>query len=84
MPQHPLDIPDIHILFQQQCGKGVAEHVGGDVEGDGGQAGIFVDHKADGLVPVSYTHLDVYKRQAGRRSRLFDGLCYGEAVVKRA
>ena len=27
-----------------------------------------VDHNSDGLGPVSYTHLDVYKRQPFRRS----------------
>ena len=28
---------------------------------------------ADGLIPVSYTHLDVYKRQDGRHAAPHDG-----------
>ena len=36
---------------------------------------------ADNLVPVSYTHLDVYKRQGLRRARLgfAKGNCQSEA-----
>ena len=30
--------------------------------------------RAKALMPVSYTHLDVYKRQGHRRSRIDDGL----------
>lgn len=48
--QHLLDVADIHILLQQECGKGMAKHVGRDVLAEAGKAGIAADHKADGLV----------------------------------
>lgn len=50
MSQHFLDVPDIHILFQQQGGKGVPEHMRGNVLADLGKLCIAVNHKADGLV----------------------------------
>ena len=31
-----------------------------------GNDGVTVEYVADDAVPVSYTHLDVYKRQGGR------------------
>ena len=48
--QHLLDVADIHILLQQECGEGVAKHVGRDVLTETSKAGIAADHKADGLV----------------------------------
>lgn len=50
VPQHLLNIADIHIRIQQTGRKGVAEHMRGDVLFDGGQRGIFVDHPAHGLI----------------------------------
>ena len=50
MPQYSLDIPDINILFQQESGKGVPEHMGRQVLFDVGKLGIAVNHEADGLI----------------------------------
>ena len=48
--QHFLDIADIDIGFQKACGKGMSEHVRGNMQADGSKGGIFSDHSADGLV----------------------------------
>lgn len=53
MPQHLLDITDVHILFQKQGGKGVPEHVGGNVKTDPGLSGILFDHLAGRLLRVT-------------------------------
>ena len=50
MPQHPLDIPNIHILLQQQSRKGMPKHVRSDMLADAGQLRIPVDHKPHGLI----------------------------------
>ena len=50
VPQHFLDVPDIHILFQQQGGKGVSEHMRGNVLADVGKLCITVNHEADRLI----------------------------------
>ena len=50
MPQHFLDIPDIDICFQKARGKGVPEHMWGDVLVYGGKGSIFINHPADRLV----------------------------------
>ena len=50
VPQHLLNIADIHVCFQQTCGKGMPEHVGCDMQLDGSERGVFVDHSADGLI----------------------------------
>ena len=48
--QHFLDIPYIHILFQQESGKGMPEHMGRNMLADTGLLRIPVYHKTDGLV----------------------------------
>ena len=50
MPQHLLDIPDINVLFQQQGGKGMTEHVWGNMLFDAGKGSIVLYHEAHGLV----------------------------------
>ena len=50
MPQHFLNIPDVHIRLQQTCGKSMPEHMRRDMLLDGGESGILIDHPADGLV----------------------------------
>lgn len=50
VPEHLLDVTYIHVGLQQAGGKGMAEHVGGDMELDGSQGRIFVYHSSDGLV----------------------------------
>ncbi len=47
--KHFLNIPDIHILFQQQGGKRMSEHMWGNVLADACQGGVAVDHKTNGL-----------------------------------
>lgn len=50
MPQHPLYIPDIHVLLQQKCRKGMPEHMRGDVLADAGQLRVAEDHIPHRLV----------------------------------
>ena len=50
VPQHLLDIPYIHISLQQRSGKGMPEHVRGDVLFYAGKSGVFVYHPPDRLV----------------------------------
>lgn len=48
--QYLLDIPDVHILLQQQGGEGMPEHVRRDMLRQFGHIRIPVDHIADRLV----------------------------------
>jgi len=48
--KHLLDVPDIHVLFKQKCGKGMPEHMRGDMLADSGKLCIAVYHKSDGLI----------------------------------
>lgn len=50
VPKHFLDIPDINIRFQKACCKGMAEHVGRDMQIYGGKGGVLVYHPAHGLI----------------------------------
>ena len=50
MPQHALNIPDIHILLQKQGGKGMAEHMWCQMLLNPGKFGITCNHKTDGLI----------------------------------
>ena len=50
MPQHSLNIPDIHILLQKQGGKGMAEHMWCQMLLNPGKFGITCNHKTDGLI----------------------------------
>ncbi len=50
MPQYFLNIPDINISLQQACGKGMAEHMRGDVQVNRRKGCIPVDHSADSLI----------------------------------
>lgn len=50
MTEYPLYVPDIDVLFQQERGKGVAEHMWGNVLADTGKLCVAVYHKADRLV----------------------------------
>lgn len=45
-----LDIADIHILFQQKRGKGMAEHMRRNMLGKLSRIRVAVDHKPDGLL----------------------------------
>ncbi len=49
--QEGLDVADVHAVFQQGGGEGVAEHVGRDVEGGLGRLHVFVDDPPDRLGP---------------------------------
>ena len=55
--KHLLDIADINISLQQTCGKGVPEHVWGDVQVDGGKNCVFVDNAAYRLVRQDFAIL---------------------------
>ena len=48
--EHFLDVADVDVGFEEACGEGMAEHVRGDMEVDGGEGAVFVNHAADGLV----------------------------------
>ena len=48
--EHFLDVADVDIGFEKAGGECVAEHVRSDVEVDGGEGAVFVNHAADGLV----------------------------------
>ena len=48
--EHFLNVADVDIGFQEAGGEGVAEHVRGDVQVDGGEGAVFVNHAANGLV----------------------------------
>lgn len=50
MPQHLLNIADIHICVQQAGRKGVAEHMRCNVLLNGGKGGVLIDHSAHGLI----------------------------------
>lgn len=79
MPKHFLDIADIHVLFQEECGEGVAEHVRGDVLFDSGDLGVVIDHKAHGLIG-QFAPPFVYKEIAAGGDLLLKEIavqCYG-------
>lgn len=48
--EHFLDVADVDVGFEEAGGEGMAEHVRSDVEVDGGEGAVFVNHAADGLV----------------------------------
>ena len=48
--EYSLYVPDIDVLFQQERGEGVAEHMRGDVLADAGKFCVAVYHKAARLV----------------------------------
>lgn len=48
--EHFLNVADVYIGFQKAGGEGVAEHVRGDVQVNGGEGAVFVNHAANGLV----------------------------------
>ena len=50
VPEHFLDVADVHVSFEEACGEGVAEHMRCYVQVDGGEGTVFVYHAADGLV----------------------------------
>lgn len=45
--EHVLNIPDVHILLQQERRKGVTEHMWGNVLPNAGLPGVFLNHIAD-------------------------------------
>ena len=53
MPQQILDVFDIHILFQQQCGKSVAE-IAGMVGYDSASKFAIAFRKIMGMSPLEY------------------------------
>ena len=48
--EHLLDIADVNVSFEEAGREGVAEHVWGNVEVDGCEGAVFVNHAPDGLV----------------------------------
>ena len=50
VPEHFLNVADVDIGFQEAGGESVAEHVRGDVQVNGGEGAVFVNHAANGLV----------------------------------
>lgn len=44
MPQELLNVADIHVFLQQECSKGMAEHMRRNVDGNAGQLCISCDH----------------------------------------
>ena len=48
--EHFLDVADVNVGFEEAGREGVAEHVRCDVEVDGCEGAVFVNHAADGLV----------------------------------
>ena len=57
MSEHFLNVADVDIGFQKAGGEGVAEHVWGDVQVNGGEGAVFVNHAANGLVGQGSTGL---------------------------
>ena len=47
--EHFLDVADVDVGCEEAGGEGMAEHVRGDMEVDGGEGAVFVNHAADGL-----------------------------------
>ena len=62
--EHFLDVADVDVGLEKAGGEGVAEHVRGDVEVDGGEGAVFVNHAADGLVGERGAGL-IYKEVGG-------------------
>lgn|GEM_PF-1505925 len=48
--EHFLNVADVYIGFQKAGGEGMTEHVWGDVQVNGGEGAVFVNHAANGLV----------------------------------
>ena len=48
--EHFLDVADVDVGLEKAGGECVAEHVRSDVEVDGGEGAVFVNHAAYGLV----------------------------------
>ena len=69
VPQHLLDIPYVYIRFQQRSGKGMPEHVRGDVLLYAGKSGVFVYHSPDRLVG-KYAAILLDEEMAGVVDRL--------------
>ena len=55
--EHFLDVADVDVGFEEAGGEGVAEHVRGDVQVNGGEGAVFVNHAANGLVGQGSTGL---------------------------
>lgn len=66
VPQHLLNIADIHIRVQKACRKGVAEHMRRDVLFNGCQRGIFVYHPAHRLIGECFPGVIDKKIAAGQ------------------
>mgnify|MGYP004459755497 FL=1 len=64
MAEHLLNVADIDVGFEEAGGEGMAEHVRGDVQVDGGEGAIFVYHAAHGLVGQGRAGL-VHKKVCG-------------------
>lgn len=71
--EHSLDIPDVHILFQQESGKGMAEHVWGDMLVDPGESSITIDHETDRLIGKLMLQ-PVYKKISAQGNIFFKGI----------
>ena len=63
--QHFLNEADIYARFQKTCGEGVAEHVGRDVQINGNEGSVLVDHPADCLVGERFPGLIGKEMAAG-------------------
>ena len=50
MPQHFLNVSDVHICLQKTGGKGMVEHMGSDMKVNRSQGDIFIDHAANRLI----------------------------------
>lgn len=50
MSKHSLDITDVYVLFKQQCGKRMTEHMWSYMLFNSGNLGIVVNHETDRLV----------------------------------
>jgi hypothetical protein len=48
--EHPLDVPDVHILFEQQGRKGVSEHMRRDMLSNPGLSRMIANRIPDGLL----------------------------------
>lgn len=64
VPQHLLNISDIHILLQKKRGKGMPKHMRRDRHGNRRDLHISVEHIPDGLFPVALMET-VEKEPAG-------------------
>lgn len=64
--EHFLNVADVDIGFQKAGGEGMAEHVRGDVQVNGGEGAVFVNHAANGLVGQGSAGL-IHKKNVQRR-----------------